>query len=420
MNKLLLLMLSVFLFSACADKTNSYFTRDYMHENWQKSIVVNPANWARGADHWFMTGSAVLPKVHDPLASVSTMKVDAGVFTGVHIAGGFQVQLFSTDGDNTVYVYGSSVGVSNTLIESDNGILYVRAKPESGIELPDVIVRIGVHNLREIVQEGCGKIEGINLSGNLTIITTPGSSGNIYLSGNIQLTHVQHEGSGDVTVFGVNTPTIEIKANGSGNLNLCGHMCISSLCHFGTGNINLIGATSNGLNVDVNGTGTISIDGNVTINRMSVAGDTSVYFSSVRSAALNVIAKDNAYVGIAGHVGNLNIKTEDHAFVAARYVCAQNAYASAEDYSHINITACNRAFGSAENKASVFFFGPSHLLTIFQKDYGTVIALDERNWCNYASEYRPYSYTYDHASPVLVMKEHHVRRKARVQFRGEG
>lgn len=387
----------------CASQRNLYLSRDYAHETWQQCLASNPDLWKSGADKWFFTGESndteFLNKRASAKSAITTMSVAVPDFSIVKINGGFQTQIYGTSGRNSVDVYGPNAGVSSLSVDvEDNGGIFVHAHPDAAQDITKVIVRIGIGHLNDLQQMGCGPIEVIRVSSSsLNISSSPQSSGDIYLSGHVRLMNVSHAGTGNINVFGVDSSNLNIETYGLGGaVNLFGNVGVRTITHHGANDINIIGANSPSLCIFADGVGTVGVKGFVRLNKVETHDHAQVYVSQTSSKLIYSDAFDCSVIGLSGSVGNLYTNTLNATLFQGRSLCAKNVFAVSHDCSHINITACNKAYAKAYDDSSIYFFGPSYLLTSFTKGKAVVVPLEESNWCNKSSEYRAYDYTDAH------------------------
>lgn len=398
-----------FTLSGCAADQNPYLWSVSSKENWQQCLPSNPNVWKRGADEWFLKRDPCNLDFHQSqtetgyrTSAMSKMSVAVSdSLNTIKVDGGFQTQIYGTEFHNTVDVYGPSVGISSLTVDADDNGVYVHAHRDASPEIIKVIVRIGVKQLNNLVQMGCGPIDIIRItSPDLAITTTPQASGNIYLSGHVRLRQVIQGGSSRITVFGVDTRNLDIQTCGfCGGVNLWGNVGVRSIIHHGMNDINIIGANSPSLCIFADGGGTVAIKGFVRLGKVETHDHAHVYVSQTSSKLLFVSARDCSLIGLSGSVCNLYANTRDNAGFLAQSLCAQNVYACSHDCSHMNITASKRAFATAKDDSSIYFFGPSYLLTPFKSENGIVVPIEGRNFCNRASEFRDYDYTDAHCSP---------------------
>jgi hypothetical protein len=238
-----------------------------------------------------------------------------------------------------------------------------------------VIVRIGVAHLSKLIQNGCGTIEAIQIySDCLDIIST--GSGNIYMNGRINLRKVSNTNTGTVTVLNANTPSLSITTGGMGTVNVSGRVGVQSIVHHGGGDINIIGADTPDLNIQSDGAGKIGIQGQrVQLRSINAKDKACVYINGVNSQSVDVTLAGGARIGLAGVTQDLHVTTTDGAMFFGRTLCSQNAYIRTYRSSHVNFTAVTRAFVSANDSSSVYFFGWTKILSSFIANDATVIPL---------------------------------------------
>ena len=401
------------LLMACMNDQALQRPKDLTKETWQQSVVTHTNLWTKGADHWFFTGDPngtekINHRAPDA-AGMSTTVVRVSDFTAVKTNGAYQLQLFGTDDHNSVFIEGPNAGVSAIRVSIEGDTLSVRQtnKNISNSVMNGVIVRIGVNQLRQLTQKGCGTVEAIRIrSDKLNITSTSTGSGNVYLVGHVNVRQVILNGAGSISVFGINSPDLAINTSGSGAVNLQGNMGIRSIVHHGQSDITILGANSNQLNIDADGAGKINIHGVVNLSRLTAQEDICIYIYDVRSQRVEANLSGRARVGLKGFTNDLYVNTLGTSILWGRYLCSRNAYVTACDRSHINTTAGNKLFASATDQSSVYFYGPANILSEFTKDEGSIMAMGNQTWCTYGSEDRSYSYTYAHKGEnVAVYQE---------------
>lgn len=400
----IMVSLSLLLTGCCAAKKNSYLYADFCTEHWQQCLPRNPCVWKAKASQWFLGGDACdtdfLNHTVAPESAMTTMSVAVPEFAAIQVDGGFQTQIYGSS-HGSVDIYGPNAGVSSLSVEVLDNTVYIHAHPDALPEITKVIVRVGVPQLSKLVQNGCGPIDVLSVtSHNLAIASGPHASGDVYLSGHVRLNEVSQQGCSTINVFGVDTRDLSIQTSGrGGGVNLYGNVGVRSITHNGANDINIIGANSRSLNIYAAGYGKIGIKGFVRLKKVETHDHTEVYVSQTASKQACGEAYDCSVIGLAGSVGNLYINTYNNARFQGHSLCAQNIYAISSDCSHINLSASNKVFATAIDESSIYFFGPEYLLTRFEKAQGKILAIEERNRCNCASEYRPYDYT-DMHEPV--------------------
>lgn len=378
-------------------------------EHWQQMVETSSNGWTKGADRWFLAGepnAAELMNRGAPYSdAISTMIVRVpDEINEIRTGGAYQVQIFGTDDHASLFILGPNEGVRGVAVAiQGNKLSLHQTEYVSPSVMKRVIVRIGIRSLNTLTQMGCGPIEAVRIrSTNLCIEALSGACGNIYLSGNVNLKRLSQAGSGSINVFGANTSALNITTSGSGTVNVIGNVGLKSITHHGSNDINIIGARSDGLNIDTDGSGKVGINGRVNLKKVQAKDKACVYIYPVNSDRIDASAYDNAQIGLAGYTHDLYVNTFDSSHFAGRYLCAQNAYVRAKDQSHVNVTASNKIFAEADKNSSIYFFGPANLLSQFTSDDARIIPMNERNWCNFNSEYRPYSYTYAHRGETVL------------------
>ncbi len=376
-----LVLLIPLLFMGCASNRNPTIQDDLTQETWLREVETNPNKWAAGADAWFLTGD---PNATERMSNrmpysdaMSTLQVSVANFSNIKVNGAFQVQIFGTYDNNSVYVYGPNDAVREVSVEYKNGTLYVHQVGKvSPARMRSVIVRIGVKNLNTLTQMGCGTIEAIRIrSYALCIEAVPGATGDIYLNGNVNLVRVSQRGKGSINVFGANTPQLDIEANGWGAINICGNVGVRCITHKGWGDVNIIGANTDGLTIDADGKGKIGIKGIVNVKEIKAKGHTCVYICTSSSNSIYAYVYNSAVVGITGYTRDLTVNAANGGRFWGRYLCAQNAFVRAKDWAHINVAASDKIFASATQNASVYFFGEPAVMSQFVSSNGVVVPI---------------------------------------------
>jgi hypothetical protein len=422
---ILLVLFFILLLAGCAEQSPR-MGADATGEGWHQSVETNTHQWTRGADSWFLTGEPNATERENRHANPNTISTKMvplpGDFSNIKVGGDFQVQIFGSD-HNSVYVYGPKEGTQQVAVNlRGNTLCVTQTQTKQPQPIPRgimnrVIVRIGVRSLHQLTQEGAGSIEAIQIQSNhLSITSTSTSTGNIFLSGHVNLRHVKHAGCGRINVFGAYTPVLDIETSNKGTVNICGNVGIRSITHVGWGDINIIGANTDALTVYTDGAGKIAMSGTVNVRKVTAKGNTCVYIYAVCSDHLEVDVRDSAHVGLSGYVNDLYVNTYGIARFEGRYLCAVNAFVRAHGKSHINTTASSKIFATADRRSTIYFFGPANLLSPVVKGDGTIIAIEGRFWCNVNSEFRPYSYTKTNGQEIGFPRR---IKRVRMNYKGE-
>jgi hypothetical protein len=420
MKQYLLNSLMIFLFLTlvgCTATRAPTLHSDLTQETWMRSIEHDPMSWTRGADRWFMTGGpnkVELENRHAPAADVmSTMMVRAPHFTRIESNGDFQVQIFGTYAENSVYIYGPNKDVREVVVTVRGDTLCITQTKQASSVMQRVIVRIGMNQFKQLRQLGRGCIEGIQLhSAGLNIISA--GRGNLYLAGDMNVQYIQNKGTGSINVFGANSRALDITTMGYGDVNVSGNVGLRRIMHYGANNINIIGANSAALTIYAEGSGKIGINGPVNLCNVTAKNNTCVYMNAVNSGNLYACVYDRARVGVAGHAYRLSAETYHDARFYGRYLCTQEAFARAHDASHINVTATQKIFAAATQNASIYFFGSPSVLTQFLSGNGTVMPIwyDNMRVCPMVMLAAPV-YKRDYKGEAAYYVSHPVRRQSR-------
>ncbi len=374
------LLFTVLLLAGCASNRLSYPSPALVEESWPYAVDTQVNQWAQGADHWFLTGNPnPTQKMNDHapyVAAISTMEVKVPNFTNIDAGGQFQVQIVGTQGPNRVFVYGPNDGVRQVIVEVRGNTLYLRQPKNACPNVGRTIVRIGVRNLKELVQAGPGLIEGRQLQSTGLSVYSYGSGG-MYLIGNIRLCSVSNNGYGRISIFGAKATDLDIKTTNSGSVNISGHLTLRSIYHRGCGNINVIGVNGGVLTIDAAGSGKIGIQGCYDVCRVIAKGSVCVYSYCVNSGRLQAYVSDKATIGMAGYAANLSVMANSEGYFEGRYLHAKEAYLKLYDKSHVNLGASDRVFAAVNGASSVYFFGSPSNITKFVRDGGVILSVAE-------------------------------------------
>lgn len=386
-----------FVLVSCTISNNPTADRDFTHEIWKASVEHNPNIWKLSTDTWFWTGEPnaeeLANRQHPSLSEMTTSVVRTASFHRVESNGDFQIQIFQSD-RHSVFVYGPNAGAHAVGIESAGGVLRIRQTEKIPQKvMRQVIVRIGIQNLTNLLQLGSGPVSVSQIRSKNLCVESRGA-GNIYLSGDINLRRVISKGAGCIFIFGADTCLLDISTSGSGMVNIYGSLGVRSIIHHGSGNINLIGVRTKKLSIYADGTGKIGLCGwYINLCAVTAKDNTCVYVYNVFGDHLVVNTFGRAQVGLIGKVSELYVNTRGSSVFLGRDVCAQQAFVTALGSSHINVNARFRTFARASESGSIYFFGPETLLDSFVSGSGEIVAIGGQNACNCDQEYRAYAYT---------------------------
>ncbi|MFZ2315960.1 MAG: DUF2807 domain-containing protein [Gammaproteobacteria bacterium] len=375
-----ILLISIVLLTSCATNKISYPSPGLAEETWPFAIDTQPNSWAQGADHWFLTGdpnsTQQMNETAPYMAAISTMEVKVPNFTNIKVSGNFEVQLVGTDAPNRVFVYGPNDGVRQVIVEVRGNTLYLRQPPEACPNVGRTIVRIGIKDLHHLMQAGPGLIEGRQLRSSGLVVHSYGS-GDVYLTGKINLCSVINNGAGDVTVFDARANALEISTMGSGSVNVSGHLGMRSIFHRGIGNINVIGVNGGTLNIDADGSGKIGIYGCYDLCRVIARGAVCVYSYCVNSGKLVAYGSGRSHIGMAGNASDLNVEVNGSAHFEGRYLHAREAFVRLYDNAHVNLGSSEKVYAAVNGGSSIYFYGPPNSMTKFVRDNGVILSVLE-------------------------------------------
>jgi len=366
---------------ACVSHTHDFVQSqvqdNLLREDWQSQIDTDPMKWNKHADNWLWFGTPnALERANRSApysAAMSTMMVRVPDFTRIQVNGDFEVQLDGRFQHNSVYLFGPNEELRQVVVEVKDHTLDIHLSPE--VQDPKhVIVRIAIQNLQSLTHNGSGKVQGRFVRANPLSITSNGS-GDIVLTGKINLRHVYQTGAGDVTILGAYSPSLFVDSKGSGSLNISGRVGIESITHSGSGNVNIIGADTNLLNINATGSGKIGIRGIANLRKVSASDYVKVYLYLAKSDSAYAYLYDKAYVGIAGQTTNLYIDARGSSTFAGRYLHSEDTYVRTRDWAHVNVTANNRAFAVANGNSSVYVLSWPNVLSPYVTDNAMVIPI---------------------------------------------
>ncbi len=354
----------------CFCPVNCY---DFSKETWQYQVNTNPAAWINQANGWLLAKK--------PPSHAVTLKPRIGYFNKIEVDGCFQVQLYGQDNRNSVSIIGPGATINQVVITTKNDTLYISQCPDTDADLSNVTVRIGIANLRSLINRGESNIYGKYVTSDGLSITSCGC-GNIFMGGDLKLKTISQSGSGTVTVMGVCSPTLDVTVSGNGNLNISGRVGVRSIEHNGDGDVNIIGADSDSLTISACGCGKTAVAGCVNLKKVTALNNSRVYVYWVISENTEVRVKDNACVGLAGTVSNnLIINLYDTSHFEGQRLVGEHVYVKAHNASYANVTASNKMFAAAFGNSTIYFYNSASMVTAYTSGNGTVI----RGWCDFAS-----------------------------------
>lgn len=363
----------------CANTMPPGVNQNLLEEDWMHTINLNPMLWTHDADRWFFTGEPNQTESDARRASndkaVSMMAVKVPQFTNVTINGCFQVQIVGHQAENSVFILGPNEEVRQIVVHVSGDTLVVgqpRDEKNHSVNLKNVIVRIGVSNLRHLQVIGGARVEGRALTSNGMVIDS-NNSGTVLLAGDINLLKIDNAGSGAVSVIGAYTPCLSVIDTGSGSVNVSGRIGIQSIDNLGSGQVNIIGADSRSLVIRSCGSSQTAVAGYANLKRLDATDHSCVHFYWVNSQCAQVALSGNARVGLAGIVKKLDLSLSGQARFGGQYLHANTIYVQARNNAHANISGSKKIFASAVDNSNIYFFGPPSLVSRYTAGHGSII-----------------------------------------------
>lgn len=373
----LIALLCAFLLTSCCGSSgcfklpascvsgNCFSTQnDVFNETWLNQVETSPNAWIRRADSWFLTGNpneVELNNLHNASEAITTMKVRVSDFSNINSNGSYHLQIVGHQKRNSVTILGPNDAARLVGVTVHNGTLYIHQAPHCDPavctpNLYNVIVRVGVRNLRSLTNNGPGEIYGrvIN-SDRLSIYSL--SSGHIMIAGDINLAYVVETGSATVTVMGAYTPSLRIEVLGPGNLNISGRVGVQSIVHNGDGDINIIGTDSDNLTIYACGFGKTALTGFANLKQVKAYNYSRVFLYWDNSNSTDVYGYDNARIGIAGHADTLNVNMEGSSCFQGEYLQADAVYVRTRYKAHADVATHRKLFAEANDTSSIYYFG---------------------------------------------------------------
>lgn len=374
-----IILLCVMFLTSCMHSATYYknqANRNLLRETWMQRMNTDPNKWAMKADSWFINGAPNRLEMHDQHAPIAkaetTMMVKVPNFTKVQIEGKFLVQIMGSQEHNTLFILGPNAQAREVAVELKGDTLCIHQAKGSKVALKEVIVRIGVRNLKKLTGNGPCLIEGRDVfSDGLIVNATDG--GCIMLNGTINLCEVNQTGSGTVTIMGAYTPTLNIFVKGNGSVNVSGRVGIHKIKHAGNGQVNIIGADSNDLTIDASGYGKTSIIGYVNLKKVAACDGSCVQVYWDVGTSTYVYGYDKAQISVAGTICNLNVELKGSSRFYGQYLHGGNVFVKTTDWAHANVTADKKLFAAGDDSSSIYFFGSPNIVARYSTGSATVI-----------------------------------------------
>lgn len=371
--------LFAFLLTSCANTRDIFSTQvrpDLTRETWLQQINTDPSRWPLHVDRWFYNGSPSALEVYGQSSSsydmaMTMMEVRVPDFTTIQVDGPFKVQIVGGVQRNRVFVYGTNVAARGTATEIRGNTLYIHAsRGYDARTLNQVIVRIGIRNLRNLYFNGTAYVEGKNICSDSLSVVNAGC-GHITLTGQMNLNFVSQSGSGTTTIIGAYTPALNVKAY-HGILNISGRVGIRSLDNQGA-LVNIIGADTDLLAIYGSNKSMTTMTGYINLKKLIATGNSRIYMYWVNSSGAYISIYDWSKVGLAGNSHNLNIELSNSSRFEGQYLHGDNIYVRTRGWSHANVFANKKLFAAAMDDSSIYFFGSPNVISRYSSKNGAVI-----------------------------------------------
>lgn len=373
------------LISSCSTTKSTVFAEQTVHhelqenllrESWQKKTMLDPQLWQKYSDDGLWLANPNTTKNLSPNLAFSTMQVQVADFTKIKIHANCQVQIIGGSAHNDVVVFGPNAEVRQlAFIVHDNTLNITPADPKSA-DATHVVVRVAIQTLQELEHMGSGKVTVRFLNAAPLNISAKGS-GNIMLTGKVNVRNLDQQGSGAITILGVYSPDLKIVDSGSGVINLQGRVGVSTIAYTGSGNINIVGVDSNALAIKALGSGQIVLKGKVKLNKITAGASSEIYIDKVNSKDLYIYLDDHATVGLNGVTDNLYVDSRRNSVFAGSSCFSNNSYLQTNFRAHINAIAKKRAFATARGQSSIYLIGKTDMIAPYLDDDGVIIPLPD-------------------------------------------
>lgn len=377
--------IGIVIFTCLLLLTGCISNRDYfqnqvnanlINECWVGQINTNPCYWLVNADSWFLNGEPnrlenyALTAPNN--AAITSMNIRARGFTNINAAGSYQLQIIGHQDHDSVSVIGPNLAARQVGVDIQKQTLSIRECQQCPTSMSNVIVRIGVKNLRHLAVYGNVNVYGRDIwSDQLEIKAN--TWGNIFLAGNMNLTHLTQLGRGAVTILDAITPMLDIDDYGCGNVNVAGRVGIRSIHHCGLGCISIIGADSDMVNIDATNKAIVKVSGYVNLKNVMASKCAQVYLYCVNSCGTHVVGRDKSRISLGGNTENLNVELTQSSLFQGTFLHGGNVYVRTLNYSHANVTADKKVFACAGDGSSIYFFGSPCIVSRFVAQHGIVI-----------------------------------------------
>lgn len=393
---------------SCASTSGRYPypSSDLGNEDWRYQMQTDSNEWAMNADDWFRAGKPTRASMMNDDETnpevISKSKIRVGNFNSLKINGDFKVQIVGDAPEDCLMIEGPNDAVRVIKVSVKNNVLFIDEVTDEPVDMRHVIVHISMRQLCNLIYNGNGCVEGIQIYSPELNIQSSGM-GSIFLAGPMNIRSVVSRGAGSVNLFTIASCDTVIEALSSGTVNIDAKKGIDvrSIKHFGTGNINIIGATSKHLSINAKGKGVVSVKGHVIVHDIHASDEVCVFVDCNIGGGPCIYVYDYARVGIDGSAYTLYGYTNRSSRLMARYLPVNDAFVEAAGSSHMNVKARSRIFATARDYATIYFYGNPDILNADESNSGTVIVIQDKSYL--PARYYKHKYARDKLNPGINM-----------------
>ena len=349
-------------------------------KNWIQRINLDPNIWTKNADKWFYTDQ---PRdlneygVNAPAnAAITAMMVRVPQFNSIVVSGPYRIEIYGRQMRNSLYILGPNEAARHVAVEIKGSVLNIHPASDctkSSCGNDQVIVRIGMNELNNLVVNGTNFVEGKDItSRNLTVK----SNGNnqVLLTGIMNVTCVTQSGAGTISIIGAYSPNLDL-FDYKGNINISGHVGVRNIVKQGAGCINVIGMDTDSLKINSTGSGIVALAGYANLRKAVVKQSSHVYLYWVNSNGIYITLGDSARLGLAGSAKNIELQASGSSRFEGKYLHADSMYVTTRDTAHANVYPQSKLFANASEYSSIYFFGSPNVVSRYTNGSGIIVPI---------------------------------------------
>lgn len=390
MKKLILLgiaCIATLFITGCASNKNYYGSQvrgDKIQETWLGRINLDPNRWVGHADAWYHTD---LPRNFNDYAmnapagaAITAMMVRVPDFTNLIVSGPYKVEIFGRQVRSSVFILGSNEAARHVAVEVNGSTVSIHPAADCKRDAcgsKQVIIRIGVHELRSLVSNGTGFVEGKDITSSGIRVKANGNN-EMLLVGNMNLQEVTQMGGGTISIIGAYAPVTDVN-DINGNVNISGHVGLHNVVKNGGGMLNVIGVDTDGLYINSMGQGITALAGYANLRKVSVKQNSQVYLYWVNSNGIYINLHDNGRLGLAGSAKNVDLVADNNSSFQGKYLRTENMYVTTRNAAHANVAAQRKLFANATDYSSIYFFGTPDVVSRYTSSSGLIIPIFNDN-----------------------------------------